>query len=573
MKGVVGLSLARLGALLLLALALVIPSVSGVRAQNTARYFPETGHFLGGLFLLFWETNGGVELFGYPITEEYVDSERGRTVQYFERARFELTEYGGLPYIELGRLGAEVTAGRAFATTQPVQSTDEWLYFPETQHIVQHGFKQVWETRGGLRIFGLPISEEITEVFPSGQFRTVQYFERVRFEYWPERPEGQRVVLSNLGRMLAPPALQQPLSPDAAPGTLPATGNQGNQGGEQSEGGTGTTPAVPTWKELAFPTNVNAQVTPQVGAPGDSFSFTAHGFEPDEQVGVWVTSPEQITFNFERHVHADGEGSIAHEDITITTKHSYTDGIWSVNAQGVESGKSAVGYFRLSRVINQPPGNPELLGLLIHDTLPSSENALIVPLAAPRGTIFTLSANGFTPNEDITGWVTVNNTDSIPIDSDNIQFDQGGTVQMEIASDELGEGTYTAVARGNSSGVVGVANFKVTSSYLAGPNTPRPANFNGEVSPSEGGPGTLFRLRGHNLLPGEALEFWITNPTGTYTLLPDSAVADEQGRIGYTPALDMFVGPDLSPGVYGFHFRGKASGTRVDLYYTYTGLP
>src|SRR5690348_6343085 len=40
-------------------------------AQSDLRYFSESGHFLRGAFRQFWERNGGVGTFGYPLTEEY----------------------------------------------------------------------------------------------------------------------------------------------------------------------------------------------------------------------------------------------------------------------------------------------------------------------------------------------------------------------------------------------------------------------------------------------------------------------------------------------------------------------
>ena len=71
-------------------------------------YFEITEHNACGSFLEYWTVKGGLMTFGYPLTEEFVDDD-GRTVQYFERARFELhPEHAGTPYeVMLGRLGAE----------------------------------------------------------------------------------------------------------------------------------------------------------------------------------------------------------------------------------------------------------------------------------------------------------------------------------------------------------------------------------------------------------------------------------------------------------------------------------
>ena len=52
-------------------------------------YFPETRHNHCGGFRAYWEQFGGHALFGYPLTDEFVDPATGRVTQWFERARFE----------------------------------------------------------------------------------------------------------------------------------------------------------------------------------------------------------------------------------------------------------------------------------------------------------------------------------------------------------------------------------------------------------------------------------------------------------------------------------------------------
>jgi Peptidase family M23 len=63
-------------------------STVAARPANGAAYFTATGHNVGGAFLHYWQTNGGLNRFGYPISEPAQD-QSGRTVQYFERARFD----------------------------------------------------------------------------------------------------------------------------------------------------------------------------------------------------------------------------------------------------------------------------------------------------------------------------------------------------------------------------------------------------------------------------------------------------------------------------------------------------
>ncbi len=63
------------------------PKVAAFKSTSTRMYVKETGHSISSGFLTYWKSNGGVELFGYPISEPM--SQDGLTVQWFERARFE----------------------------------------------------------------------------------------------------------------------------------------------------------------------------------------------------------------------------------------------------------------------------------------------------------------------------------------------------------------------------------------------------------------------------------------------------------------------------------------------------
>ena len=90
----------------------------GKGTMAEGRYFPETGHFVGHGFWRFWVENGGLPIFGYPLTEEVREvCEDGveRTVQYFERAVFEWhDDKPGKPVL-LRRLGAEAARARGYS--------------------------------------------------------------------------------------------------------------------------------------------------------------------------------------------------------------------------------------------------------------------------------------------------------------------------------------------------------------------------------------------------------------------------------------------------------------------------
>lgn len=75
------------------------------------RFFAETGHTVGGLFLVYWGAFGGLAQYGYPLTDEFPElnplDHQIHTVQYFERAVFENhPENNSSPYeVLLSQLG------------------------------------------------------------------------------------------------------------------------------------------------------------------------------------------------------------------------------------------------------------------------------------------------------------------------------------------------------------------------------------------------------------------------------------------------------------------------------------
>lgn len=162
------------------------PPITG---NPNVEYFEQTGHNVAYAFLKFFKANGGIDIFGYPRTEEL--TEDGMTVQYFQRARFEYhPDKAGTSYeVQLTLLGDLLTSDRRpFPGVKPFQSSAQHRYFPETGHSVHFAFLKFFEANGGVRVFGYPISEEIQEGNNdgSGRIYTVQYFQRARFEYHPE---------------------------------------------------------------------------------------------------------------------------------------------------------------------------------------------------------------------------------------------------------------------------------------------------------------------------------------------------------------------------------------------------
>ena len=178
---------------ILLTLALLTPLLGVAQAASaqteTVRYFPETGHSVQGAFLEFYRTAKDPLLaYGYPITEQ-MTSRDGHVVQYFQRARFEL---GGNQAVTLTALGT-----LTYTPNKPlVISNANACETYSTGFAVCLAFLEFYKANGGPAQFGNPISP-----FESSDGLIVQYFEGARFEWRADRPQGQRVVISDLGRI------------------------------------------------------------------------------------------------------------------------------------------------------------------------------------------------------------------------------------------------------------------------------------------------------------------------------------------------------------------------------------
>ncbi len=200
-----GPAMQRAHSILVLFLAMAV-LVSGVAARHpqssdgSCEYFPETGHRVCDEFLDFFNERGGLEIFGYPLTEAFKDETHGgRYVQYFQRTRMELYPENSDRYrVQLGLLVEEL--GYEFPPARPerVPASNGALhhYFPETEHVVSFAFLDYFRDHGGLDIFGYPRSEFMYE---GG--RVVQYFQRGRMEWHPESSVGSQMRLANLGEV------------------------------------------------------------------------------------------------------------------------------------------------------------------------------------------------------------------------------------------------------------------------------------------------------------------------------------------------------------------------------------
>jgi len=208
---------------------------SASAAGQPARVYSATGHSVKGAFLNFFDRHGGVRIFGYPISEELM--ENGRPVQYFERQRLEYyREAAGTPdEVQGSRLGVVLARGKVSnSPVPPFASTSTQVYFKETGHSVSYPFLDFWKNNGQVRIFGYPISEMVNQ-----NGITVQYFERARMEYHPQKAAtGYGIELGQLGKeyIQAHPGVAAAIkqTPPSSTSNTSAASNTSNAGASQS---------------------------------------------------------------------------------------------------------------------------------------------------------------------------------------------------------------------------------------------------------------------------------------------------------------------------------------------------
>jgi hypothetical protein len=209
-------------------------------AQTGERCFTETKQCISGRFRQYWEANGGLAVFGFPLgpaqNERNRDTGQTYLTQWFERNRFELHPENKAPYdVLLGRLGDDVlrTLARDWKSEPKVAPKNGCLFFAETGHNVCDdragvGFRSYWQSHGlefdgkagrsyaeSLALFGLPLTEPKLETNSTGDTVITQWFERARFERHPQETDpAYFVLLGLLGNELRGIYGAQPLPAD-----------------------------------------------------------------------------------------------------------------------------------------------------------------------------------------------------------------------------------------------------------------------------------------------------------------------------------------------------------------------
>ena len=113
--------------------------------QSSGQFFPETQHNLSGKLLEYWQSTGGLPVYGYPVSEPFTEVSKSDgkpyTVQYFERNRLELhPELKGTKFeVQLGLLGSELLDKAGGPSTFDTRGLPTFYQPPRPQAYVPGG--------------------------------------------------------------------------------------------------------------------------------------------------------------------------------------------------------------------------------------------------------------------------------------------------------------------------------------------------------------------------------------------------------------------------------------------------
>ena len=205
---------------IILLIAVALGASSGASAQSSdSIYVAETGHWIWGDFLhLYNSSTDPLLLFGYPITDDFTDPVIDTRVQYFQKVRFDLVDTIQGQQVQIAPLGKLLY--HPGAPLADIAQEGPTCRVFESGFSVCYAFLQFYDANNGGVYFGNPISN--VEVIDG---RYMQYFDNVRMEWWPDRPSGQRVILTDFGRLyfdkyIGNPDLLKPDPPANSAGDL-----------------------------------------------------------------------------------------------------------------------------------------------------------------------------------------------------------------------------------------------------------------------------------------------------------------------------------------------------------------
>jgi len=451
---------------LIMALALLLCQVLAPSAAAAAkqRCFSHENsaivNCISGAFKTYWEANGGLPIFGYPISK--VTTEKSATgeiqVQWFERARLEQHPESQPPYnVQLTLLGEKLLAGqgRDWRAGSQGQHPTGCRLFVETGHTLCEPFLSYYRSHGlqfdkqattfsepeSLALFGLPLTEPVLEPAADGQAYLTQWFQRARFELHPQNPPATRVLLGLLG-MQAHSTTALNSGPSAQP----------SQGQASCDNISAAQNAIVPGACL---NDANRYRT----------AFSLKDYKPGEVLGAWLVDANDIV------VGSQGRAACALNGNSISLGSMARCRSWQVddygNASGIELNASDLypGQWKLVlQSTNRSTSSTIFFQVLPHAPIKNdpcagratSVQAIVTPPCGQSGALFKMIGQGFNPGEPISFFITAPDTIVEPMTTSyymNVAADADGNVTLVAqVPDNALKGSYFITATGVGSG-------------------------------------------------------------------------------------------------------------------------
>ncbi|HUP28190.1 MAG TPA: hypothetical protein VM409_07130 [Chloroflexia bacterium] len=342
-----------------------------------------------------------------------------------------------------------------------------WEFLNETGPVYNSATRQTTNARLSDPWFytsGLPISEAYwarTKIANQMQDVLIQAYERRVITYVPNGVPGFKVQVGNIGqhyfdwryKNAGRPANQ----PTPGPATTPTSGTAPT-----------ATRAVPTATSApvadcsGIPAGQNMVVTPNCAPAGSDFEFEGSGFQPGEDVGIYITLPDQAVFGAPFQDTADSSGRII--GIGFTSDESDPTGIWAITMEGTTTHRRAVGYFKVTPPAGAAPTPTPNPNASSCSDVPASTNMQIAPSNCARaGTVFAMRGSGFRPGEKVGVYITLPDQ---AVYGAPFQVDADGSGVSEIVTvstqRDFPLGIWALTMEGVSSHNRAIAYFKLT---------------------------------------------------------------------------------------------------------------
>ncbi len=190
---------------------------------------------------------------------------------------------------------------------------------------------------------------------------------------------------------------------------------------------------------------------------GHEIHFYGYGFNPDEWVSTWATTPREAVVTG-KNVRVKDEGELS---FSFKVPEEAESGQWSMTVRSEESNMLVITYFQ---VLGRDPSIADY-------------QAAASPPVAPPGTEFAFAATGFDDEEDVSYWITAPDAHVYEAFPKGAESNDDGRVDITwFAPHYAPQGTWVITMQGYDSDVARAIPFDVRIPQSAPVAAPAPTS-------------------------------------------------------------------------------------------------